>query len=78
MVPAIISGLRLALAQAWLFLVAAELVGSTMGLGFLLIESQNNGRIDRLFLAIVVLAVLGKLSDTLVGVLERFLLKRWG
>lgn len=77
-VPAIISGLRLALAQAWLFLVAAELVGSTMGLGFLLIESQNNGRIDRLFLAIIVLAVLGKLSDTLVGLLERFLLKRWG
>jgi sulfonate transport system permease protein len=77
-VPAIVSGLRLALAQAWLFLVAAELVGSTMGLGFLLVESQNNGRIDRLFLAIIVLAVLGKLSDTLVGLLERFLLKRWG
>jgi len=77
-VPAIISGLRLALAQAWLFLVAAELVGSTMGLGFLLIESQNNGRIDRLLLAIIVLAVLGKLSDTLVGLLERVLLARWG
>ncbi|AYF99108.1 ABC transporter permease [Protaetiibacter intestinalis] len=77
-IPAIVSGLRLALAQAWLFLVAAELLGSTMGLGFLLIESQNNGRLDRLFLAIVVLAVLGKVTDALVGVLERFLLKRWG
>lgn len=77
-IPAIVSGLRLALAQAWLFLVAAELLGSTMGLGFLLIESQNNGRTDRLFLAIVVLAVLGKLSDALIGVLERVLLKRWG
>jgi sulfonate transport system permease protein len=49
-----------------------------MGLGFLLIESQNNGRTDRLFLAIVVLAVLGKASDALIGLLERFLLKRWG
>jgi len=77
-IPAIVSGLRLALAQAWLFLVAAELLGSTMGLGFLLIESQNNGRTDRLFLAIIVLAVLGKLSDALIGVLERVLLKRWG
>ncbi|TPX03376.1 ABC transporter permease [Schumannella luteola] len=77
-IPAIVSGLRLALAQAWLFLVAAELLGSTMGLGFLLIESQNNGRIDRLFLAIIVLAVLGKITDTLVGLLERQLLKRWG
>lgn len=77
-IPSIVSGLRLALAQAWLFLVAAELLGSTMGLGFLLIESQNNGRIDRLFLAIVVLAILGKLSDALIGVLERYLLRRWG
>lgn len=77
-IPAIVSGLRLALAQSWLFLVAAELLGSTMGLGFLLIESQNNGRVDRLFLAIVVLAVLGKVSDALVGLLERYLLKRWG
>jgi sulfonate transport system permease protein len=77
-IPAIVSGLRLALAQAWLFRVAAELLGSTMGLGFLLIESQNNGRVDRLFLAIVILAILGKLSDALIGVLERFLLKRWG
>src|SRR5690606_5768584 len=77
-IPSVVSGLRLALAQAWLFLVAAELLGSTMGLGFLLIESQNNGRVDRLFLAIVVLAVLGKLSDALIGLLSRFLLKRWG
>lgn len=77
-IPAIISGLRLALAQAWLFLVAAELLGSTMGLGFLLIESQNNGRVDRLFLAVLILAVLGKASDALIGLLERFLLKRWG
>lgn len=76
-IPAIVSGLRLALAQAWLFLVAAELLGSTMGLGFLLIESQNNGRVDRLFLAIVVLALLGKVTDALIGLLERFLLRRF-
>jgi sulfonate transport system permease protein len=77
-IPSVVSGLRLALAQAWLFLVAAELLGASMGLGFLLVESQGNGRIDRLFLAIILLAVFGKLSDTLIGLLERYLLKRWG
>lgn len=77
-VPSIVSGLRLALAQSWLFLVAAELAGSSMGLGFLLIDSQNNGRIDRLFLAIILLGVLGKTTDALVGLGERALLKRWG
>lgn len=76
-VPSVVSGLRLALAQSWLFLVAAELIASSMGLGFLLIDSGNNGRIDRLFLAIVLLGVLGKTTDALLGLLERFLLRRW-
>jgi len=76
-VPSVVSGLRLALAQSWLFLVAAELLGSSMGLGFLLSDSQNNGRMDRIFLAILLLAILGKTSDALVGVGERALLKRW-
>ncbi len=77
-VPAVVSGLRLALVQSWLFLVAAELAGSSMGLGFLLIDSQNNGRMDRLFLAIILLGVLGKTTDALIGIGERALLKRWG
>lgn len=77
-VPAVISGLRLALAQSWLFLVAGELLGASMGLGYRLVESQQNGRIDRLFIVIILLGVLGKATDALIGVLERFLLKRWG
>ncbi len=77
-VPSVVSGLRLALAQSWLFLVAAELIASSMGLGFLLIDSQNNGRMDRIYLAIILLAVLGKTTDALIGIAERALLKRWG
>lgn len=75
--PSVISGLRLALAQAWLFLVAAELIASSMGLGFLLSDSQNNGRTDRLFLAIILLAVLGKLTDSLLGLFEKWAARRW-
>ncbi|MET3768076.1 sulfonate transport system permease protein [Marisediminicola sp. UYEF4] len=77
-IPTIVSGLRLALAQAWLFLVAAELIASSMGLGFLLIDSQNNGRLDRIVLAIIVLAIIGKTTDALIGLLERYLPRRWG
>ncbi|WP_396129987.1 ABC transporter permease [Agromyces aerolatus] len=76
-VPSVVSALRLALAQAWLFLVAAELIASSMGLGFLLNDSGQNGRIDRIFLAIITLAVLGKLSDALIGLFERWAVKRW-
>ncbi|MFT4220385.1 MAG: ABC transporter permease [Microbacterium sp.] len=76
-VPSVVSGLRLALAQSWLFLVAAELIASSMGLGFLLVDSGNSGRIDRIFLAIILLAVLGKLSDSLLRVFETWALRRW-
>ncbi|SEB79007.1 sulfonate transport system permease protein [Paramicrobacterium humi] len=77
-IPSVVSGLRLALAQAWLFLVAAELIASSMGLGFRLIDSQNNGRVDRIFLLIIILAVLGKATDALIGVFERQVQKRLG
>ncbi|MBF4568017.1 ABC transporter permease [Plantibacter sp. VKM Ac-2880] len=76
--PSVVSGLRLALAQSWLFLVAAELIASSMGLGFRLVDSQNNGRVDRIFFVIIVLALLGALTDALVGVFDRWIKRRWG
>ena len=74
--PTILSGVRLGLAQSWLFLVAAELIGSSMGLGYLLLDSQNTARTDILFLSIILLALLGKLSDFIVGLIEKRTL-RW-
>ncbi|WP_130176778.1 ABC transporter permease [Cryobacterium sp. SO1] len=76
-VPSVISGLRLALAQAWLFLVAAELLGASMGLGYLLSISGTNGRIDRILVAIILLALLGKLTDTILGVFEKWATAKW-
>jgi sulfonate transport system permease protein len=80
--PAVISGLRLALAQSWLFLVAAELIAASAGLGFLLTDSANNGRVDRILLAIVLLAIIllgliGKATDSLLGIFERWASRRW-
>ena len=76
-VPSVVSGLRLALAQAWLFLVAAELIASSMGLGFLLTDSQNSGRVDRILLSIVLLALLGTITNALLALVEKYLLKKW-
>lgn len=76
-IPSVISGLRLALAQAWLFLVAAELIAASMGLGFLLSDSGNNGRVDRILLAIILLALLGKFTDAILGVFEKWAVRKW-
>lgn len=74
--PSLFAGLRLGLAQGWLFLVAAELIGASQGLGFLLLDGQNSGRADIIVMSIIFLAVVGKLTDALLQLLERRLL-RW-
>lgn len=76
-VPSVVSGLRLALAQSWLFLVAAELIAASMGLGYLLTESQSSGRVDRILLSIVLLALLGTLTNGILALAEKYLLRRW-
>lgn len=76
-VPSVVSGLRLALAQAWLFLVAAELIAASMGLGWMLNDSQQTGRVDRILLAIVLLALLGTITNGILVLFERAVLKRW-
>ena len=74
--PSLFTGLRLGLAQAWLFLVAAELIAASRGLGFLLIDAQNTGRADIILLSIVLLALIGKGTDFLLARGERRFL-RW-
>ncbi len=74
--PELVNGLRLGLVNALLFLVAAELIASSKGLGFLLIDSQNTGRTDVMLLAIVLLAGLGKLSDAALGAVEHRMVRR--
>lgn len=74
--PTIFAGLRLGLAQSWLFVVAAELIASSKGLGFLLIDSQNTSRTDILLLAIISLAILGKTTDFILATIEKRTL-RW-
>lgn len=76
--PELVNGLRLGLANAWLFVVAAELIASSKGLGFLLIDSQNSGRTDVMLLAIVLLAGLGKLTDGALGAVETRIARRRG
>lgn len=69
--PALLTGLRLGLGQAWLFLVAAELIAASRGLGFLLIDGQNGARADLMVVAIALLALLGKLTDQGLRGVER-------
>ncbi|MBV8503927.1 MAG: ABC transporter permease [Paucibacter sp.] len=68
--PAVLTGLRNGLSLAWMFMVAAELIAASRGLGYLLTDGRETSRADIVLAAIVLLAVLGKLSDSLMVALE--------
>ncbi|WP_019717147.1 ABC transporter permease, partial [Pseudomonas syringae] len=69
--PGLFTGLRSGMSLAWMFLVAAELIAATKGLGYLLSDGRETSRPDIVLAAIIVLATLGKLSDGLLAGLER-------
>lgn len=74
--PSILTGLRNSLSLAWMFMIAAELIAATQGIGYLLSDGRETSRPDIVIIAIILLAILGKLSDGLMKFLEQHLL-RW-
>ena len=72
--PQALTGLRYGLNQAWLTLVAAELVGTTEGLGYLIVEARELFQLDVVLAAIAVLGATGLVLDRLFSSLESRLL----
>ncbi|HEY9068068.1 MAG TPA: ABC transporter permease [Burkholderiaceae bacterium] len=72
--PAVLTGLRNGLSLAWMFMVAAELIAATRGLGYLLTDGRETGRADIVLAAIALLALLGKITDSAMQRLEARLL----
>jgi sulfonate transport system permease protein len=68
--PSLYTGLRVGLSLSWMFLVAAELIAATRGLGYLLTDGRETSRPDIVLAAILLLALLGKLSDSVLKSLE--------
>jgi sulfonate transport system permease protein len=64
--PAYVISLRAGLGLGWMFVLAAEFLGASTGLGFLLIDGQQLGKPAQIVAAILAFAILGKLSDWLI------------
>jgi ABC-type nitrate/sulfonate/bicarbonate transport system permease component len=70
-VPFILTGVRLALGRGLISLVFADLFGATAGLGYLILSSEQNIETGNVYVAIVLLALIGLFLSWIVGVLER-------
>lgn len=74
--PAYVVALRVGLGLGWMFVVAAEFMGASEGLGYLLIDGQQLGKPAQIVAAIVIFAILGKATDWLIEIIFAPLL-RW-
>ncbi|MFN5019358.1 ABC transporter permease [Bradyrhizobium sp.] len=72
--PHIFAGLRFGAALAFLSLVAAELTGASSGIGYRLDEARQYILVDRMFVGLIELGVLGATLDTLFVWLGRRLI----
>lgn len=72
--PSVLTGVRYALATAWLALVVAETIGAQSGLGFLAMDAREFLRTDVIVLTIIIYALIGVAADSIARLLERRLL----
>jgi sulfonate transport system permease protein len=73
--PAYLVGLRSGLGLGWMFVVAAEIMGASKGLGFLMIDGQMTGRAAIIIASIILFAIFGKITDTAIDRAGRHFLR---
>jgi len=74
--PNIILGARLSAGLSWLGLVVAELIASTSGIGYMMSDARQFADTPVVFVGIFLFAILGLVTDALLTLFERRLL-RW-
>ena len=77
--PNIVTGIRTGLGFAWRGLIAAEMIATNVGLGYMLFVARDFYRTEVIVLGMIVIGVLWLLIDRLLLVpLERSTIERWG
>lgn len=71
--PEIAEILRLVLGWAWTYVIVAELIGSSSGIGYMIINSQALLATGQIIFGIIVIGIIGLVSDFLFKALNRWL-----
>ena len=72
----IFTGLKTSLGSAWMALVAAELLASTSGLGYMIQMARQMGRADIIVVGMIVIGLIGAALSALLDLLAKKLVKR--
>ena len=69
--PDIAETLRLVLGWAWTYVIVAELIGASSGIGYMIINSQALMATGQIIFGIIVIGVIGLISDVLFKLANR-------
>jgi sulfonate transport system permease protein len=69
--PSLIVGLRIGLGYSWRALVGAELIASSAGLGYMIVDAENLARTDIVLAGIVVIGTIGLIADQILKLAVR-------
>ncbi len=73
--PYIMTGVRVSLGACWMTIVAAEMVASSSGLGYMIQQCRGIYRPDVIIVGMVMIGALGALLNVFLGVVERAIVK---
>jgi taurine transport system permease protein len=77
--PNIVTGIRTGLGFAWRGLIAAEMIATNAGLGYMLFVARDFYKTEVIVLGMIVIGVLWLLLDRLIlAPIERATIERWG
>jgi ABC-type nitrate/sulfonate/bicarbonate transport system permease component len=77
--PQIVTGLRVSLPIMLILVVISEMVGSTDGIGYFILDSQRRFRVPQMYAGMLALAILGYALNQIFNLLQRTLMSwHWG
>ena len=71
----ILTGIRVGLGNAWVCVVAAEMIAATKGVGYMLSNGRSLSRADDVILAMLLIGIVGKIMDDILKLISRKIMK---
>jgi sulfonate transport system permease protein len=72
--PQMLTGLKVGLSNAWICVVAAEMIAATAGIGYMLMDGRSLAQPGKVILAMLIVGIIGKLMEDILRRVEKKLL----
>ncbi len=69
--PMVFTGIKVSFGSAWATLVAAEMIASSVGLGYMIQQGRTASRPDIVILGMIVIGLIGAVLTSLLSILEK-------